>query len=62
MNKRTDKEIADFLGISNTALDQLRSYIDWAEQAGTYWRPREQFDKRHKSIKTALNMWVEWEL
>jgi len=29
---------------------KVQAYIQWAEHEGTYYKPKEQFDKRHKEI------------
>ncbi len=56
-----DVELCKLLKIKQTSLEQLRTYVHWAEQSGTYWRPKNQFDARHKEIMKALNMPIPYE-
>ena len=52
----TDKELAKTLGLKVSELKQLQDYVEHAERDGWYYNPKEQFDKRHKNIKEALNI------
>jgi len=44
------------LEMSETELDQLRAYVRWCEEKGDYYGPKDQFWKRHRSIRKALGM------
>jgi hypothetical protein len=44
------------LGLKHTEIEQIKSYIRWAEESGVYWGPKDQFDKRHKHIKEVFEM------
>lgn len=36
------------------ALKQMLAYVEWAEEEGSYYGNRDNFDKRHKLLKTWL--------
>ena len=38
-----------------SVIEQLITYCDWAEQSTVYFKPKEQFDNRHKDAKKFLN-------
>jgi hypothetical protein len=44
------------LGLKTSEVSQLKAYIRWAEESGCYWRPKDQFDKRHKHIKEVFGI------
>ena len=45
----------DIRGLRKTHFNQLKVYLEWAEQEGTYYGNREQFAQRH----TELKHWME---
>lgn len=45
------KYITKIIKFTSVELDQLKSYIEWAEENGTYYGNKEQFWKRHEQIK-----------
>lgn len=53
---RVRGDIARKLQISPAAVSQLRSYVEHAESEGWYWKPKADFDKRHRAIRDCLGM------
>ena len=49
-------EKAEKLGLTETEWDQLRAYVRWAEESGTYYGRKDQFDKRHTNIRRAVGI------
>jgi hypothetical protein len=52
----TDPELCKVLKITPIELEQLQTYIRWAEEDGAYYGPKAHFDKRHQNIRKALNL------
>jgi hypothetical protein len=44
------------LGLRSSEVSQLRAYIRWAEESGVYWKPENQFRKRHEHIKEVFGV------
>lgn len=51
-----DRNVELTLKLTRTQLDQLRTYVEWAGDARTYYGNKTQFLNRHKAIKEALAM------
>lgn len=47
-------------GLRKTHLEQLYSYLEWAERDGTYYGNKEQFIKRHIKLKRWLKNAVDY--
>jgi len=47
-------------GLRKTHLHQLNAYIEWAEQQGIYYGPKDQFMKRHADLKKWMESVLEW--
>ena len=52
----TNEELAKHLGLRLSELRQLQSYVEEVEREGWYYGPEDQFRKRHRNIKRALNL------
>lgn len=42
------------LELTNTELNQLRTYVEWAKEDGSYYGPKKHWDKRHESIERKI--------
>lgn len=55
-NATRTKWIAKDFDLTVTELEQLRSYVEWAEESGVYYDRKDYFEKRHKRIRERLGM------
>lgn len=56
IRKLRQSHISEKLGLTSTELDQLQTYVRWAEQEGAYYGRKDWFDKRHRRILEVLGM------
>lgn len=50
---------ANIAGLRKAHFEQLQAYLEWAENSGTYYGNKKQFNNRHKEIKKWINNIVE---
>ena len=55
-NEIRTKWIAKDFDLTLTELEQLRRYVEWAEESGVYYDRKDYFDKRHYRIRERLGM------
>ena len=56
LRRERRQRIASDLGISEAEMNQLESYIEWAEESGVYYGRKDHFEKRHRNIKDRFGM------